>query len=49
MRPVDLATQSAHMNIDKVGFRNELVAPDVLQEGCARQQLSVRCIMYLSN
>jgi len=37
--PVDLATQSTHMNIDKVRFRNEFVVPYVFEEGCARQQL----------
>src|SRR6195256_1030681 len=37
--PVDLATQSTHMNIDKIRFRNEFVVPYVFEEGCARQQL----------
>jgi hypothetical protein len=37
--PVDLAAQPAHMNIDKVRFRNESVMPHVLEEGCARNQL----------
>src|SRR5882672_10088043 len=37
--PVDLATQSTHMNIDKVRFRNEFVVPYVFEEGCTCQQL----------
>src|SRR5712664_2161853 len=37
--PVDLATQSTHMNIDKVRLRNKFVVPYVFEEGCARQQL----------
>src|SRR5450631_3842057 len=39
--PVDLATQSTHMNIDKVRFRNEFVVPYVFEEGCARQQMEL--------
>src|SRR6266404_3468210 len=39
--PVELATQPAHMNIDKVRrFRNEFVVPYVLEQGCARHQLA---------
>ena len=33
---VDLATQFAHMNIDKVRFRDELIVPNILEEGCPR-------------
>ena len=36
--PVDLATQSAHMNIDKVRFRNDFILPYLFQEGRPRQQ-----------
>jgi hypothetical protein len=37
---VDLATQSTHVHIDKVCFRNEFVVPHVLEESCARHQLA---------
>src|SRR6266404_9305395 len=39
--PVDLSTQTAHMNIHEVRFRNELVVPDLLEESCPRQQLAI--------
>src|ERR1700681_196122 len=36
---VDLAAQSAHMNIDKVRFRYEFIMPYLFQEGRPRMQL----------
>src|SRR5438270_4210287 len=36
---MDLATQSAHVNIDKVRFWHEIIVPYLFQKGCPRQQV----------
>src|ERR1700747_3016567 len=39
VRSVCLPTQLSHVNVDEIGFRNELVVPHLRQDGCACQQL----------